>query len=119
MPRAGSLPAAGSGRGGERHRPPAPRPGTGEPRGGYAGGTLMSRRFRLVLLGGAVALGAGLGWWWWRQEPDPQPPPLALENAEPDVVHALEKARARVRGEPRSAAAWGHLGMVLLAHGYE
>ena len=49
-----------------------------------------------------------------------QPPPLNLAGiSEPDpiAVSEIEAARAEVTRSPRSADAWGRLGMMLLAHG--
>jgi tetratricopeptide (TPR) repeat protein len=66
----------------------------------------------LVLLGaaGGVAL-----WQWWRG-PTPQLPQMALQDCEPAVARAIEAARDQVIAQPRSGAAWGKLGQVLLAH---
>jgi tetratricopeptide (TPR) repeat protein len=66
----------------------------------------------LLVLGaaGGVAL-----WQWWRG-PTPQPPEVALDRCEPAVAAAIEAARAEVLREPRSGAAWGKLGRVLLVH---
>jgi tetratricopeptide (TPR) repeat protein len=41
-----------------------------------------------------------------------------LTGAEPAVAQAIERARAEVEKKPRSAAAWGRLGMLLRAHDY-
>jgi tetratricopeptide (TPR) repeat protein len=38
---------------------------------------------------------------------------------EPEVVAAIEEARAKVRQRPQSGLAWGRLGMVLYAHHFE
>jgi tetratricopeptide (TPR) repeat protein len=66
----------------------------------------------LVLLGGAAG---AMATWWWRG-PTPQPPELALDGCEPAVARAIEAARAGVTREPRSGAAWGKLGRLLLVH---
>lgn len=44
------------------------------------------------------------------------PPVVELEGADPAVIEAVRSARAQVAASPRSAASWGNLGMVLLAH---
>ena len=73
-----------------------------------------------VLLGGAVAV---VHWQRKRGADGPvltAPPPLNLADvAEPDpvAIRAIEAARAEVRRAPRSADAWGRLGMMLVAHG--
>jgi tetratricopeptide (TPR) repeat protein len=84
---------------------------SGTPKAPARGGRLVLAV--LVLLGSAA--GAVAGWWWWRG-PTPQPPELALDGCEPAVARAIEAARARVIREPRSGAAWGKLGRLLLVH---
>jgi tetratricopeptide (TPR) repeat protein len=71
----------------------------------------------VALLALALALLGGVGYRAWRQGTAPQPPAVALDRADPEVAEVIEAARAAVRKSPRSGAAWGHLGMVLLAHG--
>jgi tetratricopeptide (TPR) repeat protein len=78
------------------------------------------RSWRWALGSGALLLlaAAGLaGWaaWWWSPSAPPDPPmPPDIQDAE--VRHAIERARQNVLDKPRSADAWGHLGMTLLAH---
>jgi tetratricopeptide (TPR) repeat protein len=72
---------------------------------------------RGIKLGIAAVLVAGgaAGIWWWSQPAPPTPPmPAGIEDAE--VRQAIEDTRQRVLNAPRSAAAWGDLGLVLLAH---
>src|SRR5437899_2943389 len=77
------------------------------------------RRFLAAFLGGAVlAAGIGSGLWLWRRVPVSHPPILNLTGAEPVVAEAIEAARTSVAANPRSASAWGRLGMVLHAHDY-
>jgi tetratricopeptide (TPR) repeat protein len=45
-------------------------------------------------------------------------PPAIQADLDPTVVAAVEKARLAVMDQPRSAATWGRLGMVLLAHDF-
>jgi tetratricopeptide (TPR) repeat protein len=64
----------------------------------------------------AAAGGGALFWWWPHEEAIPPVPPVPPALADPEVINAIEAARARVRREPRSADAWGFLGMVLAAN---
>ena len=83
-----------------------PTPPTAAP----AGARPRTRYLLLALLGGAVLLGA----WWWHSRP--AVPDLPLDGADPAVVAAVRRAQEEVRREPRSADAWGRLGMVLSAN---
>ncbi len=69
----------------------------------------------LVLLALATAVAAGV-WWLGRGSGQPGPPEIALDGADPEVTAAVTAARGRVLTEPKSAAAWGALGEVLLAN---
>jgi tetratricopeptide (TPR) repeat protein len=53
-------------------------------------------------------------YWYWHSAPTP--PDVAREGLEPAVAAAIDDARQSVLRHPRSSNAWGHLGMVLLAH---
>jgi tetratricopeptide (TPR) repeat protein len=64
----------------------------------------------MLLLAGGASFG------WWRLRPAPPDPPLPGDIREAQVRRAIELARQGVLDEPRSAAAWGYLGMTLLAH---
>jgi tetratricopeptide (TPR) repeat protein len=69
-----------------------------------------------------VSAGGGAAWWRLRPKPyvPPEPPRLPVqEGADPAVVAAVERARQNVLAEPKSAPAWGELGMAFAAHGYE
>jgi tetratricopeptide (TPR) repeat protein len=72
---------------------------------------------RLVLGAAAVALVAA-GVWWWRAATTPDLPEIPLDGAAKPMVEAVEAARAEVRQNPRSGAAWGKLGLVLGANHY-
>src|SRR5438309_3331217 len=61
-----------------------------------------------------VAIGVSGAVWYWTSAP--APPTVQSVDLDPAVAAAIEKARLAVQQEPRSAAAWGRLGMVLLAH---
>src|SRR5262245_6998529 len=77
-----------------------------------------ARRRRLALFLAAAVIGRGVvGWLGWRGTAA-APPEVDLAGAEPAVARAVEAARAEVLRAPRSAAAWGRLGMVLRAHDY-
>lgn len=67
-----------------------------------------------------VAVAGGGAWWYLRpRAPVPQPPEVDLSRADPEVAQAVRAATDRVRANPRDAAAWGRLGMILLAHDFE
>jgi tetratricopeptide (TPR) repeat protein len=71
---------------------------------------------------GTLVMGAALaaaGWYAWRWYTTPVPPVVNLEGAEPVVAEAIESARREVLKNGRSADAWGRLGLVLRAHGYD
>src|SRR5947208_1564349 len=59
---------------------------------------------------------AGFGAYAWYARRGPEPPGIALQGIDPAVAAAVEDARAAVRRSPRSADAWGTLGMTLQAH---
>lgn len=74
------------------------------------------RAVSLVVLAvavGATTVLAALPWFLAPTVPGPAVPP-----ADPAVARAIAAAQGRVRLEPRSAAAWGELGLVLEAHGH-
>jgi tetratricopeptide (TPR) repeat protein len=76
-------------------------------------------RYRLIVLAavaGTALAAAGAGIWWYRA--GPPPPPVDLSGRDPEVVAAVEKARAQVQQEPHSGKAWGELGMVLQANDF-
>jgi tetratricopeptide (TPR) repeat protein len=64
----------------------------------------------VLLLAGAAAA----GYFAWRPRPV-SVPAVPTEGLDAEVVAAIDKARADVVARPKSAAAWGHLGMVLFA----
>jgi tetratricopeptide (TPR) repeat protein len=86
---------------------PQPRPAASPP---------AARRW--FALGTAMLL-AALGWYAWRWYSTPVPPVIDLGTAgDPRLAQVVEEARQQVVQQPRSAAAWGHLGQLLLAHAY-
>jgi tetratricopeptide (TPR) repeat protein len=77
---------------------------------------MRARRLLLILVpAGLVAAG---GWWGWRWYTTPALPEISLGTADPVMVAAIDKAREDVRREPRSAATWSKLGMILAANDY-
>jgi tetratricopeptide (TPR) repeat protein len=76
------------------------------------------RRRRPFVLAGLLVLGvaaASVGAWWWFHTA-PVTPPMPTNSEDPEVRRVLERARQEVLDKPRSAAAWGRLGMLFLAH---
>lgn len=67
-----------------------------------------------IFLAAAIVCGAVGGYYWLRVEM-PEPPAVELAKLEPPAVAAIQQARAAVLQSPRSAAAWGRLGVVLAA----
>ena len=70
-------------------------------------------------LGGMLLLLAvgGASWWWLRPEPPTPPTPPNIKDAE--VLQVIQEAQQPVRDTPGSAAAWGHLGKILLAQQFD
>jgi tetratricopeptide (TPR) repeat protein len=65
-----------------------------------------------------LASGAVLGVWWRHRPAPPAPPEVDMADADPAVRAAVRSAVEAVRRAPRSADAWGRLGMVLAAHSF-
>jgi tetratricopeptide (TPR) repeat protein len=78
--------------------------------------TSHTAKKRIVLIAaGACLVGSVfiyVGYW----RSSPAPPAVAREGIEPAVWAAIEEAREAIKESPRSAEAWGRLGMVLFAH---
>jgi Flp pilus assembly protein TadD len=92
--------------------PPAPEPAAAPPEPAPP----TPRRRLWVLVGVALLLvGGAAGFWWWYSRPEP-PPAIPDDVKDGDVRRAMERARQKVLDDPRSVAAWGELGSVLLAH---
>ncbi len=76
-------------------------------------------KVRSVLLG-LLLLGAlAAGWYAWKPEAATVPPEIPLAGVDPGVAEAVRDALQVVNKKPRSGAAWGKLGMVLDANGFE
>jgi len=76
-----------------------------------------TRRLRrlLTLLGVLLLAGAGVGGYLlWRPHPAAIPP-IATAGLDAEVAAAIAEARGGIEARPKSAAAWGRLGMVLFA----
>jgi tetratricopeptide (TPR) repeat protein len=78
----------------------------------------MPRKWRWMA--GAAIVGVlvllAIGVWRWRRPRPTQLPALDFAQVDPEVVEAITEARLQVERKPFSGPAWGHLGMVLLAH---
>jgi tetratricopeptide (TPR) repeat protein len=82
------------------------------------GKTSRQRKVVLALILCGTLLVAAIGGYWWRYRSSGQPPLIDLTNADPAVASIIADARRQVHRAPRSAAAWGKLGMVLAAHDF-
>src|SRR5262245_4443283 len=80
-----------------------------------------SRRRLLVAAVLVLAGGSGAVWYLTRPTPAPTatPPEVKAEGIDPSVAAAIGAARQKVLDDLRSAAAWGELGKLLLAHTFE
>jgi tetratricopeptide (TPR) repeat protein len=78
--------------------------------------TISGQRKRRWLLAAIVAtagvVGLGLYLWWPRS---PVVPQVATDGFDPEIAAAIQKARAAIEREPKSAGTWGRLGMQLFA----
>src|SRR5437763_16812297 len=77
------------------------------------------RRRTLVLIGVAAALTLGVSAWLRQRGRTPEPPLVDLEGIEPEVAQVIRSEIDTVRRQRRSGAAWGRLGQVLRAHGFD
>ncbi len=86
-----------------------------------ATGHARRRVWRMVRLFAVVVVLVVVGWIWQKygQALPIAMPVIRLEEAGPAERQAIQDAQAVVRKKPRSAAAWGRLGIVLLAHNFE
>lgn len=73
---------------------------------------------RGLLLAGMLA-GALVGAWLvWRWQTTPVPPEISLDGVDKPIADKVHDALEVARRNPRSAHAWGELGMVLAANGF-
>ncbi len=77
----------------------------------------MTRRSRWVGGAALIVIALGASWWWFRPQPLMPPTPPDIEDNE--VLELIRQAQQPVRATPASAAAWGHLGKVLLAQQFD
>jgi tetratricopeptide (TPR) repeat protein len=83
--------------------------------------TTARRSRRLWLFGlllALVAASATAALTYWHATQPPEPPAVASEGIDPEIIQAIDEARAEVRKSPRSGPAWGRLGMIYFAHAY-
>ena len=66
----------------------------------------------------AVLLTVAVVWWMARPTPTPPPPAVSLEGLDAGVAQSIADAQRSLQKSPRSAEAWGRLGMVLAAHAF-
>jgi tetratricopeptide (TPR) repeat protein len=65
-----------------------------------------------------LLVGGGLGWWLWPGGAVAEPPGVPEDLRDPAVREVIEAERRKVLEQPRNGAAWGNLGMTLLAYLY-
>jgi tetratricopeptide (TPR) repeat protein len=76
-----------------------------------------NRRSRFFLFGLLVLLVViGVVIYLWPRDRSKVPPTIDSAGLDPAVAQAIQKARDAVVSQPRPAATWGELGMVLFAH---
>ena len=86
-------------------------------------GTVKPRRSRRLAIGIGLVLAllgaaGGFAVWRWGVAPPPVPPEVDWAGVDGAVKSVIQSARAEVNRAPRSADAWGRLGMALAAHGF-
>jgi tetratricopeptide (TPR) repeat protein len=72
---------------------------------------------RRLLLGSLLLLAGGTAGYAWYLRAGPDPPTVDVSDLEPAAAQAIGEARNAVVEAPRSAEAWGRLGLLL--HAYE
>jgi tetratricopeptide (TPR) repeat protein len=77
--------------------------------------TVPRRKWVLLTLALAAAAG-GVGAYFALRPERPIPPTVEVPADDPELAAAVADARQAVEDEPRSADAWGRLGLVLAAH---
>lgn len=77
----------------------------------------MARRWLIGLASLLVIAGAGAALWWYTSAPPV--PVVPLDGLDREVADVVVSARKDIADNPRSAAAWAHLGRALLANEIE
>jgi tetratricopeptide (TPR) repeat protein len=75
----------------------------------------MSAKRLFLLITVLLLAGGGVGAYFLLRPTSPPVPAITTDSLDAEVVAVIDKARAGVQAQPRSAAAWGQLGMVLFA----
>lgn len=92
---------------------------TGQDAGATARRPANWRRLLVLLLLGAALVGVAA---WIRHRADSNPilriPPVEITQLLPAVAKEIEFHQAQIVADPNNADAWGHYGLVLLAHGF-
>ena len=92
----------------------APRQTPAEP------STTVRRKTRWWQIGAGLTVAGSISWWLWASRPELVTlPSLNLSLVSADIQELLTSTRDHVLAEPRSADAWGQLGMVLLAYEFD
>ena len=78
----------------------------------------MTNRKRVALA--LVVLGAigAAAWYGWREYTTPQVPKVSMAGMNKEQAEKLERAMEQARLAPRDGAAWGELGLALMANGF-
>jgi len=74
------------------------------------------RRLGVFAILSALLLASAACWYFWRPAKPVDPPGLSSGANDPDLVRAVDEARAAIRKKPASAQAWGHLAELFLAN---
>src|SRR5437762_1641426 len=77
------------------------------------------RKVRTLVLGLFLAGALVAGWFAWRWYTAPVPPEIPLKGVEEHVADMVQEAVGAIRRQPRSGKAWGQLGMILAANGFD
>jgi len=77
---------------------------------------MRARRASIIAI---VLSGIGVGAWWSLRPDPPRPPAVPTDGLPTEVAAALLNARAEVLAKPTDAEAWGQLGLLYAAHGFD
>lgn len=79
----------------------------------------MSRKVLLGAVALTVVATAGVFVYWATLPAVPDVPKIDLDDVDPEITAAIKQALDAVKQSPRSAPAWGKLGIVLQANGFD